>query len=297
MAIQNRKIISWGSDKNALVALIAINGVIFIMLRMLYVIFQNNPGTRDVEYTRLLSQFMLPGTFEAFISKPWTLFTHFFTHNSFSMFFSNMLWLFSFSWLLQLVAGNKYVIPAYFYGGVFGGLVYLTLNSLFPGQVQQNMFTGASAAIFSVSATAVTLAPQFKIFPFLKNGGLPVWILLAAFTVIDVLSLAFTRPMLIPVHLTGLVVGFEYAWFLVRGRDLGAWMGNLYDYLSGKKTKKQNSGIAEKKFYTDATVPFEKKMKVSQATIDVILDKISEHGYESLSKEERDVLKKAKHEL
>lgn len=296
MAFQNRKIL-WGSDKNALVALLAINLVVFAMLRMLYVIFQNNQETRDVEYAGLLSQFVLPGTFEAFISKPWTLITHFFTHTSFSVFISNMLWLFSFSWLLQMVAGNKYVIPAYFYGGVFGGLVYLTLNSLFPGQVQANIFTGASAAIFSVSATAVTLAPQFKIFPFLKNGGIPVWVLLAVFTLIDVLSLAFTRPMLIPVHLAGLVVGFEYAWFLVRGRDLGAWMGNLYDYLSGKKIKKQPVAIADRRFYKDETTPYEKKIKVSQTTIDLILDKINEHGYESLSKEERDVLKKAKHEL
>lgn len=296
MAFQNRKI-SWGSDKNALVALVALNGIIYIMLRMLYVIFQNNQDTKDVEYASLLSQFVLPAHFEDFISKPWTLISHFFTHTSFSVFFSNMLWLFSFSWLLQTVAGNRYVFPAYFYGGVAGGLVYLTLGSLMPVQTGNGIFTGASAAIFSVSATAVTLAPKFRIFPFIRNGGIPVWTLLALFTVIDVVSLAVTRPMLIPVHLTGLIVGFEYAWFLQRGRDLGAWMGNFYDYISGKKIKKQPETFADRKFYRDETVPFEKKMKVSQATIDVILDKINAHGYESLSKEEREVLKKARNEL
>jgi len=257
MAFQNRKIL-WGSDRNTVVYLLGINAVIFIMLRMLFVIFQNNHATRDVEYGNLLSQFALPGTFSAFLSKPWTLITHFFTHSSFSMFFSNMIWLFSFAWLLQTVAGNKYIFPSYFYGGVFGGIMFMLINSLFPGRPGNALFMGATAAIFSVSATAVTLAPKLKIFPFIR-GGVPVWVLLAAFTVIDVLGLAYTNPMLIPVHLIGLVIGFEYAFFLIRGRDLGAWMGTVYDYVSGRKIKKQPAVISERKFYKDETVPFEKK--------------------------------------
>ena len=295
MGLQSRKIL-WGSDRNALVYLLGINAILFIMLRMLYVIFQNNQDTHDVEYRNLIQQFVLPGSFGAFITKPWTLVTHFFTHTSFSMFFSNMLWLFSFSWLLQNVAGNKYLFPSYFYGGVLGGIIFMVLSSLFPAARGAAVFTGATAAIFSVSATAVTMAPQFRIFPFIRNG-IPVWVLLAVFTVIDILSLAFTTPMLIPVHLAGLLAGYLYAYALAQGSDPGAWMGKLYNYLSGRKVRKRAPVITSKKFYRDETIPFEKIMKVSQSTVDEILDKINEKGYESLSKEERDVLKKAKHEL
>jgi membrane associated rhomboid family serine protease len=293
MLSQNRKIL-WGSDRNALVYLLAINAIIFIMLRMLFVIFQNNPETINSEYGNLLSQFVLPNSFGDIIYKPWTLVTSFFTHVSFGMFFSNMLWLFSFSWLLQTVAGNKYVFPAYFYGGLTGSLVFLTMNALFPAKPSEAILVGAAAAIYSVSATAVTLAPGFRIFPFIRNG-IPVWVLLAAFTVIDILGLAFAHPMMIPVHLSGLLAGYFYAVMLQRGSDPGAWMGRLYDYISGRKIKKDKG--PDKKFYTDGTTPFEKKMKVSQSTVDEILDKINEHGYQSLSKEEKEVLKKARHEL
>jgi hypothetical protein len=102
---------------------------------------------------------------------------------------------------------------------------------------------------------------------------------------------------LIPVHLAGLYAGYQYAWLLKNGRDIGAWMGDLYNYLSGRKIKKEETVVTTRRFYKDETTPYEKKMKVSQSTVDEILDKINEHGYESLTREEKDVLKKARHEL
>ncbi|MBL7726276.1 MAG: rhomboid family intramembrane serine protease [Dinghuibacter sp.] len=295
MGAKNRRIL-WGSDRNTLVYLLGINALVYIMLRMLYVIFQNNADTRDTEYHGLISQFILNGNAGEFIRKPWTLFTHFFTHTSFSMFFSNMIWLFSFSWLLQSVAGNRYIFPAYFYGGVLSGIVFLLMNLFVPAQPGATLLTGATAATFGVSATAVTLAPNVRVFPFIRNG-IPVWVLLAVFVAIDMISLALTRPVLIPVHLAGLLAGYGYAFYLTRGYDLGAWTSTLYDYLTGKKIKTASNSGSDKKFYTDDTQPFEKRMKVSQATIDEILDKINEHGYGSLTLEEKEVLKKAKHEL
>lgn len=295
MGLKSRKIL-WGSDRNTLVYLLGINAIMYIMLRMLYVIFQNNQDTHDTEYQGLISQFLLPGPAGEFIRKPWTLITYFFTHTSFSMFFSNMIWLFSFSWLLQSVAGNRYIFPAYLYGGVLAGLVFLIMNLVMPAQPGTTVLTGATAATFGVSATAVTLAPQVRVFPFIRNG-IPVWVLLAVFVAIDIISLAATRPLLIPVHLAGLLAGYGYAFYLTRGYDLGAWTSTLYNYLTGKKIKPRGALAGDKKFYTDGTEPYEKRMKVSQTTIDEILDKINEHGYGSLTREEKEVLKKAKHEL
>jgi membrane associated rhomboid family serine protease len=297
--VERAKNILWGSDRNALVYLIGINAILFIIIRMLFIIFQNDQETVYSEYERVVSQFALPAHAGDFIRKPWTLISWFFTHVSFLQFLSNLIWLFSFAYLLQVVAGNRYLFPAYFYGGLISGVVFLLMYNLLPQFLNGNekipSLLGAHPAILAVSVMAVSFAPDFRIFPFIK-GGIPVWILLALFVLVDLISLWFNNRPLIAVHLAGAATGWGYATLVKRGSDPGAWMGNLYETLSGRGRVKQPPP-REKVFYKAEKEPFTKQKKVTQSTVDEVLDKINRTGYHSLTREEKEILKKAKDDL
>jgi membrane associated rhomboid family serine protease len=300
--MSNKLKIPWGSDRNGLVYLLGANMIIFIVIRMLFIIFHNNQATVQEEYSQLTAQFTLPATFGAFIQRPWTLLLYFFSHISVFQLLSNMLWLFSFAYLLQSLGGNRYLLPSYIYGGLAGGLTFMLTFLILPQYANApyaGILIGATPAIMAVSVTTVTLAPGYRVFPFINNG-IPIWWLLAAFLVVDLLSLAFSQPALIPTHLVAAITGFLYAWGIQNGRDYGTWMGRLYNVFTGKPSGDSEKDASEKNklFYRDKSVaPFEKKMKVTEETVNTILDKINRDGYGSLTRAERDLLKKAKDEL
>ena len=53
---------------------------------------------------------------------------------------------------------------------------------------------------------------------------------------------------------------------------------------------------SQQRFYKETRKPFEKKPHVTQQKLDEILDKINQEGYQSLSDEEKEFLKKASQE-
>ncbi|MBK7561612.1 MAG: hypothetical protein IPI68_08845 [Chitinophagaceae bacterium] len=80
------------------------------------------------------------------------------------------------------------------------------------------------------------------------------------------------------------------------GYDGGAWMNNLFDWINNLliliNLQKEKS-TQEALFYKSTSAPFKKTPNVTQERIDNILDKINYQGYQSLSDEEKDLLKRA----
>jgi membrane associated rhomboid family serine protease len=292
--VNNNRIL-WGSDKNGIIFLIGINFIFFIFFKMMFIIFQNNPMTYIAEYKQLMSQFAIPNTFSEFISKLWTLITHFFSHDRFLVLFTNMIWLFSFAYLLQQLVGNRYLVPAYIYGGLTGGIVFIITNLVFPNH---NLpFIGATCAILAVSATAVAFAPNYRMFTMINSGkGIPLWSLFAIYMTIDFITTYMQNKFLLPSHWAAVGIGYIYAKGIEKGKDMGAWMHWIYNEFLGNKNPKP---ITKKnKLHYEATVvPFNKNKKVNQLTVDEILDKINQKGIESLTKEEQRILKEAKDKL
>jgi hypothetical protein len=96
-------------------------------------------------------------------------------------------------------------------------------------------------------------------------------------------------------HLGGALIGYLYTKQLDKGNDIGKWIENLIQgfqqlFESKPKQPKQKSKmktVYKNKTYSKSSVA-DKSEK--QKRIDMILDKISKSGYESLSKEEKDFL-------
>ncbi|HEY9008635.1 MAG TPA: DUF6576 domain-containing protein, partial [Ohtaekwangia sp.] len=96
-------------------------------------------------------------------------------------------------------------------------------------------------------------------------------------------------------HLGGALIGFVYIKQLQAGNNWGGWITVIIDWV--KKLFKPRPRVKvtyrnEESSYKK-TAAKQKAPSISQAEIDAILDKISDGGYESLTKEEKDKLFKA----
>src|ERR1700741_955233 len=114
---QYRRRISLAQANNALILLIAINLIIFVILAFLKAIFilQHKTNTEGMNfyYSNVLTQFSLPAQASKIASKPWTIFTHMFTHDSVWHLLGNMLWLWVFGYIFLDLTGNRKIIPLY----------------------------------------------------------------------------------------------------------------------------------------------------------------------------------------
>ena len=286
--MQKRNSILLGSDNNAVIYLLGINLVVYLFFLLMFMIFANAESTQAQYYNNLISQFALPNA--SFWEKPWTLLTYFFSQNTFLGLLSNMLWLFSFAYLLQNVAGNKYIFPSYIYGGLAGGIAYIIITLIMPGKLPPVL--SPSNAILALSATTVAIVPNYRIFPMI-NGGIPLWLLFSLFMLINMVSAAYMSPLTIPIQLVAIGTGYLYGKSVQDGKDWGSWMHWIYNQFLGKASR-SNQPKTKQYYNTGRVVPISKTMHVNQLTVDEILDKINHKGIGSLTKEEKATLQKAK---
>ncbi|NCI51916.1 rhomboid family intramembrane serine protease [Sediminibacterium roseum] len=294
----NRKILL-GQDNNALVLLFAVNALVFVFINFIKIIYYLSDIPVEFFYRQILNWFTLPAQMDVLVSRPWTIFVYMFTHHSIWHLISTSLWLWCFGYILQDLAGNNKLIPVYIYGGLVGGMVFLLANNLVP-VLERNIATtepmlGAGAAVMAVAVATTTLAPDYRIFP-LINGGIPLWVLTAIFVAIDFATLSGANGGIAAAHLSAGAIGYFFIRQLRRGSDWGAWMNNLVDWfndLFNPEKKHRKSSAKDKLHYNAGKKPYEKISNITQQKLDAILDKINQQGYQFLTEEEKEFLKRA----
>ncbi|HLG39701.1 MAG TPA: rhomboid family intramembrane serine protease, partial [Chitinophagaceae bacterium] len=202
-------------------------------------------------------------------------------------------------YILQDLTGNRKIFPVFLYGGLAGGLAFILSYNFLPalkGQLAISTALGASAGVMAIAVAATFIAPGYRIFPML-NGGIRLWIITAIYLIIDLATIPGGNPGGHIAHLAGAATGFLYMYFFRMGHDWGEWMNNFWDWLTNlfnpDKPKKGKKLIKEELFYKATTKPYKKTPNVTAQKVDEILDKISQEGYDSLSDEEKDLLKRA----
>src|SRR5215207_7151789 len=150
---RNQSKLSIGQDGNTLTMLLAINLSVFAVLAFIKVIYYFSFSEQGVVLfnQQVFKWFSLPADPATFISRPWTLLTHMFVHDTAAIWhiLGNMLWLWAFGYILQDLTGNKKLVPLYIYGGLAGAVAYaLAFNFLTPlkGALSISYAVGASAA-------------------------------------------------------------------------------------------------------------------------------------------------------
>jgi hypothetical protein len=215
---------------------------------------------------------------------------------------SNMLWLWAFGYVFQQYLGNERLIPTYIYGGIMGALVFMVAHYLISpikGNITHAGLIGANAATMAVAAATTMMAPDHRFFTQIRKG-IPIWVLLAVYIIIDFAGVASIEAAHSLSHIGGAIMGVLMVWLLKKGIDITSWMNQLYKWmlnLLSPPKKDSKESIKNKVFYKSGNrKPFSKTMHVNQQKIDEILDKINLHGFDALSEEEKNVLKKASEE-
>lgn len=294
--------ISLGDDTNALMALIAINAMIFICFGMVQVIYQMSGSNTMVFQYEVLRWAILPAKLSTLAYEPWALFTFMFVHTGIIITIVNLLWLWAFGNILQNVAGNRVIFPLYIYGGFAGAVFFIAASYAVPrlrDQIEYLSIAGASASILAIAAAVTTMVPKYKIFPML-NGGIPLWVVTFIYALICLASNANHIADICALS-GGALAGYLFMYSYRRGKDWGAWMNNLYSWFvnlfePGRKRIEISSARNTFFYKTGGRPPFEKQPIVTQEKIDNILDKIGKEGLDHLTDEERSILNKASEE-
>jgi len=284
---------AWKKPDNGLIQIILINLIFFIVINILRVIISitDNPDT----YGLIINQLALPSNIMTFLLKPWTLVTYFFTHERFFHILFNMLFLYWFGRIIYEFLGNNKLIILYILGGLIGGLLFILIYNLVPyysNRVDNSILIGASAGVFAVVVGAATYMPNYTFFLLflgpVKIKYIAIFYVLLSFFNIDGSNAGGELS-----HLGGAFIGFFYVQQLRKGNDFGQPIIQFLNFVKSlfKSSPKIKVSYKSKKQKTQTKkTNVTKDTGISQDEIDIILDKISEGGYESLTKEEKQKL-------
>lgn len=291
---------AFNRPNNAHTQLIIINVVVFLVLAILRV-FSSLLGFEGV-FGFVYDQFTIPPVFADFLHRPWTLLTYAFAHSLSDIFhiLFNMLIFYWFARLIIEYLGSDKVISLYVLGALAGGVVYLMVYNLVPFYIERSGFpgmVGASAAVYAVTVAAATLVPNYTFF-LLFLGPVKIKYIAGFYIVLSFLGSVGSNAGGNIAHLGGALMGYIFIKQLQKGNDWGSWVISTMNFFKSFFVRQPNIKVSYKKKTSSTTsgksasksAGSSKSSKASQDEIDAILDKISEKGYESLSKEEKQKL-------
>ena len=277
------------------VQLIIINVVVFLLLGVLFVLFRI--FSLEPIFAFIHDQFSIPPKFSDFLTRPWTIITYAFMHDLVSIFhiLFNMLALYWFGRLFVEYLGSDKLIALYVLGALAAGVCYLLVFNTIPFFKNQSDFSGmvgASGAIFAIMVGAATLMPNYTFF-LLFFGPIKIKYIAAFYIVLSFLGTVQSNAGGNIAHLGGALMGFVYIKQLQAGVNWGGWITSVLDWFKGLFSSRPRVKVSYRKNETANGKMNVNLSGISQQEIDDILDKISDGGYESLSKEEKEKLFKA----
>jgi membrane associated rhomboid family serine protease len=198
----------------------------------------------------------------------WQIVTYMFLHGYFWHIFLNMCFLWYFGRKLEDTWGTREFVRYYFFTGVAAGFCILLWNfgSMIPG-------IGASGAIFGILVAYVLFFPDSYLFLHIKAKYFVVFM-----GILEFMALPAQDNISHIAHLGGMVAGFFY--IKNRYRHLGIGQNFFRNFFKKSELGKKTEDIPEpeEKFEPDV--------------LDRLLNKVSQKGYESLTPEEKELLKK-----
>lgn len=273
-----------GYDNNAILKLVFFISGAYIMLAISWAVVMMVDKTDATFATYFLPAISLPHLSDL-SHHWWTPFTYGLFHypNSFMELLSNMLWLYCFGSVLQMLVGKREVVPLYIYS-MLAGAVFYYIAQLLPPEFAKcpPYLLGPRAGIMGMCIAAVTISPKYK-FYLTETFSIPIMVVAGIFVVLTFLSSGFYFPIALLIAGGGLT-GFAYVRLLRAGYRPGQWMYALGNGLERSVTPK--SGAISNIRRESRKVPLSSR----QERVDELLDKINQKGYKSLSQEERDFL-------
>jgi membrane associated rhomboid family serine protease len=224
---------------------------------------------------------------------PWTLLTYAFLHFTFFHLFFNMLLLLFAGRLFLTFFTERQLFGLYILSAVFAGSVFVISYYLME---DDSGIVGASAAIMAILMAVTTYRPLMHV-RLLLLGNVKLWYITAVIVLLDMMQIQLENTGGHIAHLAGAFFGFTYIKFLQNGTDMSKLITGMSDFFVNLFQPRKTSPF--KKVHKNYKPTFQKSVSKivtkdkAQQQIDEILDKISQSGYDSLTKEEKEFLFKA----
>ncbi len=276
--------LTW-KQMNVLYKLVAVNVAVFLVIAVikLFAFLFGATGVADA----VVRFFSLPAYPLKILIKPWTLFTYMFLHEGFWHVLANMLWLYFLGLLFVMTFGEKELWRVYLLGGLSGAIFFVLGYNIFPVFAPyryMSILLGASAAVSAIVLAVAVYRPTQTVLLF---GILPVplWLIGALYVLYDLSMLTVDNPGGHLAHLGGALFGVWFAIKYKQGKDITLFLTRIS---LGRKPKMK----VHKNDYRPFDYEWNEKQREIQQELDRILEKISRKGYKSLTRKEREFLKR-----
>ena len=293
---------SWTSG-SMLYRLIWVNVLMFLLVTTTMMI-------TGLETWEVKDCFWLGTTYDTdvLMRRPWSVFTHMFAHLGILHLIFNMILLWWMGSIYQAEVGSRRLLSTYLTGGLAGFVVYvLAFNFLIKPDVVSYAW-GSSAAVVAIFTAAATLNPNREV-KFIFFGSVQLKYIALAYVLLNYYSLSKGDVVNVGgeiAHLGGAFFGYMLITLNRKGINLAGWLEAVLDFIMSRLPSKGRSGTKlkfwrnknwKKKAGSSATsrVPksdaeFNLEKRETAKRLDVILEKISRHGYDHLTKEEKQFL-------
>ncbi|MBD3638306.1 MAG: rhomboid family intramembrane serine protease [Crocinitomicaceae bacterium] len=272
--------------------LITINLCVFIffgLLGMIQFLFKVEGLVDNVGYF-----FAGPANPEDLLYRPWTLVTQLFTHVDFLHLLFNMIMLFFTAQIFVQFFGEKRLLTTYILGGICGYLLHIGFYYGIPAFQEEvsGAVIGASGAIYAIFAAIAYHRPSLSVYLF-GMIRMPIVVLAVVFVLGDVFAVGKQDHIAHLAHIGGALFGVIS---VINVNSPTNFMNRFEKWLSRFKLKGLFKRKPKMKIYSQEEVQqmdddqYREEKKVAQERIDDILEKISKKGYESLTKEEKEIL-------
>lgn len=273
---------------NNLYRLIYINIGVFLILVIVSGIgfLLNNPEISG----KALDLFSVPASFSALLARPWTLITYMFTHKEVLHILFNMLWLYWFGRIFLEYLDERKLVAVYLLGGISGALVYILSFNIFPvfaGVVSESVAIGASASVMAIVIAIAAYVPDYVIQLFLFGRIKIKYMALGIFVLTSIMDFSVNSGGKLA-HIGGAFFGYIYTVNLKHGHDMGKGFNRIIDFFVTAFKPRKKLKVTHKRVATE--YEYNKIKAEHQKVINGILEKISKGGYDSLTKEEKQIL-------
>jgi membrane associated rhomboid family serine protease len=248
-------------------------------------------------YLPAFEQLALPGIPRETLLQPWSLLTYGFLHNGIFHLLFNMLVLNTVGRSILNVLGGKPFLSLFLMGVLAGGIGFTVATFFAPIYFSSAYMVGASAGVYALLFLLCFYMPDTEVRLIVWNVKLLyIAYALLAFDVFAIIGRSNAGGSV--AHLMGAALGYVAAQNMQNGNDITSGFRRVLDFfnnlISGSYTKQKKSPL-KTVFKNKAPQAYARNPRKSshQEQIDVVLDKISTSGYESLTAAEKEVLFKA----
>ncbi len=275
---------------SVLARLIGINLAVFVLVSFVRVVFflADAPSA----YDGIINWFGVPSNTSTLLLKPWTTISYMFLHFDFFHIFFNMIVLYVGGRIFRDLLGEERLTGTYIIGGLMGAFFFILSYNIFPvfsQWVGMSVAIGASASVLAIFVAAATFKPNYKL-NIIIIGPIRLKYIALFFVILDLISIDKANSGGHLAHLGGALWGFTYISLLKNGKDPGKWLSTWVRAIGSLFRKKPRMRVEYTNQRPVSDEEYNKQRAERQKQMDNILDKISKHGYESLTKEEKEIL-------